>query len=371
MTNRMKALCGAVALLCAAAASTPVAAATPAYQLTDLGIAAGYTSSFAYGISDDGQQVAGWVATASGGTRAASWSAPGGLTLLGDATGATASRAFGINDAGQAVGETSFGSRREATLWTAALPAGLGTLSNAGSSVAFALNNAGTVVGWSDSTAGTRAFSWAGAGPMQSLGALPGGTQTRAYGINAAGQATGWGTSPDGDRGFVDDGGLVAIPTLQAGAGRTRAFGNANFNGWVTGDAQDPALGDVAFAWSPATGTFSLGLISGAARSFGADINSSGAAVGWADGLPTGEQAYLWTQATGMVALDSLLVGADGWRVQRARAISDNGRIVGHAVDAQGAVHAVLLTPVPEVSTWLMMGLGLVALAARRRRTAG
>ena len=365
MTSSLKALLGAAALLCAASVA---ASAAPAYRLVDLGVAAGYTSSFAYGISDDGQQVAGWVASASGGTQATSWSAGGGITLLGGASGATASRAFGINDAGQAVGEMSFGSRREGTLWTAAAPAGLGTLSNAGSSVAFGVNNAGTVVGWSDSSVGTRAFSWAGAGPMQSLGALPGGTQTRAYGINAAGQATGWGTSPAGDRGFVDDGGLVAIPTLQAGAGRTRAFGNANFNGWVTGDAQDPALGDVAFAWSPATGTISLGLINGAARSFGADINSAGTAVGWADGLPSGEQATLWTAATGLLAIDGLLVDANGWSVQRARAISDNGHIVGHAIDAQGVVHAVLLTPVPELSTWLMMGLGLAGLGAVRRR---
>lgn len=52
-----------------------------------------------------------------------------------------------------------------------------------------------------------------------------------------------------------------------------------------------------------------------------------------------------------MLALDDLLVGANGWSMQRARAINDSGMVVGNAMDANAVVHAVMLTPVPEPST--------------------
>ena len=350
-----------------AAGGALAAAAVPGYQLTDLGVVSGYENSFAYGMSDSGQQVAGWVDNGST-TQAFVWSAGAGMQLLGNAAGATASRGFSVNDQGMVVGETSFGAQREATAWTGATPSGLGTLSNAGSSVAFGVNNAGKIIGWSDSSDGTRAFAWETGSGMSSLGVLPGGTQTHAYNINASGQAVGWGTTPTGDRGFVASPAMIAIPTLSASGGRTRAYGNSNQNGWVVGDARDPALGDVAFIWSPGSGTVSLGLLAGAASSFGADVNSNGVAVGWVAGLPAGDQAYVWSAGAGMLALDDLLVSANGWSVQRARAINDSGMIVGNAIDANGVVHAVMLTPVPEPSTWALFGLGVFALAARRRQ---
>lgn len=358
---------GALAAALASAVTAGIAAPTK-YTLTDLGIAAGYDSSFAYALSDDGTQVAGWVATNSGLTRAARWSTAGGLELLGMTTGATGSRAFGINDAGLAVGEMSYGSLREATAWDAASVQGLGTLSGSGSSVAFGVSNGGKVAGWSDSDAGTRAFSWTSGAGIASLGTLPGGTQTRAYAINASGDVVGWGTTPAGDRGFIAVGDtLTPIDTLDpGGAGRTRAFGISD-NGWVTGDARDPVLGDVAFAWSAAGGTVSLGMLAGAAHSYGADINSAGTSVGWNDGLPQGEVAFLWSADSGMVAIDSLLVDASDWQVQRARAINDLGYIVGNAVDAAGNLHAVLLTPVPEPATMWLALAGIAALALTRR----
>lgn len=348
-------------------AGTALAAtAASGYQLTDLGVVAGYENSFAYGLSDSGRQVAGWVDNGST-TQAFVWSAATGMQLLGNSTGATASRGFAVNDQGMVVGETSFGPQREATAWTGSTPSGLGSLSNTGSSVAFGVNDAGKVVGWSDSTDGTRAFVWESGSGMGSLGVLPGGTQTRAYNINASGQAVGWGTTPTGDRGFAAAPAMSAIPTLSATGGRTRAYGNSNQNGWVTGDAQDPTLGDVAFIWSPVGGTVSLGRLTDTTRSFGADVNSDGVAVGWAEGLSGGDLAYVWSAGAGMLALDDLLVSANGWSMQRARAINDSGMIVGNAMDANGVVHAVMLTPVPEPSTWALFGLGVFALAARRK----
>lgn len=192
------------------------AAAAPGHQITDPGVVAGYENSFAYGLSDNGRQVAGWVDNGST-TQAFVWSAATGMQLLGNSTGATAARGFSVNDRGMVVGHTSFGTQREATVWAGSTPSGLGSSSNAGSRVAFGVDDAGKIVGWSD--------------------------------------------SPDG----------------------TCAYGYSNQNSWVTGDAQDPTLGDVAFIWSPVGGTVSLGRLSGATRGFGAEVNSDGAAVGWAE----------------------------------------------------------------------------------------
>ncbi len=367
--------------LALALALAPAQAAAPTYRLTDIGVAAGYSQSFAYALSDDGRWVAGWLQTASGGTtRAFRWSADGGIQVLAQDAGATASRGFGINNSGQVAGESSFsGGRRGATLWASdGTPAALGTLpAPAGatySSVAFGVANSGAVAGWSDSVDNTRAFGWTAAAGMASLGALPGGTQTRAYAIAADGRAVGWGTSPAGDRGFVSDGSgaLQVLPALSAAAGsRSRAFGLSNGNGWVTGDARDPALGDTAFVWSAASGMRALGKLPGASGSFGADVNSSANAVGWNEGGAAGEQGFVWTAADGMLALtDRLDSGATGWQVQRARAINDAGAIVANAVGADGLVHAVLLSPVPEPSTTALWaaaaGLALAWRQARR-----
>jgi hypothetical protein len=203
---------------------------------------------------------------------------------------------------------------------------------------------------------------------MASVGALSGGTQTRAYSIAANGGIVGWGTTPSGDRGFIAAPTPASVGALSADpASRTRAFGTSN-NGWVTGDASDPVTGNVAFLWSPSSTLMSLGKLPGATSSFGADVNGSGAVVGWNEGGATGEEAFLWTAEDGMVSFNSLLVGAAGWQVQRARSINDLGYVVANAVGAEGQVHAVLLTPVPEPGTWALMLTGLLLTPFMRKR---
>ena len=355
------------------------AASAQSYHLTDLGILDGYSASFGYGVSDSGGYVSGWL-EGSGGTRAFRWSSSSGIEVLPIGAGMTGSRAFGVNDRGVVAGESVLSaSQREATLWDPLSGRlGLGTLPNPSnpnrSSVAFGVNNAGLAVGWSDAEEGTRAFLWTTGGGMTSVGALPGGSQSRAYAVNAGGDIVGWGTSPAGDRGFIASPGIVPVGALSGAAGsRTRAFGVSN-NGWVTGDASDPGFGEVAFVWSAATSTISLGLLPGSLRSFGADVNSTGTVVGWNDGGSLGEEAFLWTAADGMLRLNELLVGVSGWDVQRVRSINDLGYIVGNAVGSDGIVHAVLLTPVPEPATWSLLVAGLLSTlraAARWRHREG
>jgi probable HAF family extracellular repeat protein len=290
--------------------------------------------------------------------------------------GASRSRGFGVNDGGVVAGESNLATDRVGTLWRPGdAPTAIGTLSGFGSSVAFGVSNSGVAVGWSDSSDGTRAYRWTQGGGMESLGTLPGGDQSRAYAINSANQVAGWGRSPDSDRGFIADPGLESIGALSMDpASWTRAFGISN-NGWLTGDASDPATGNVAFVWSSSMGLMSLGRLVGAARSFGADVNSAGVAVGWNDGLPEGEAAFLWTAADGMLDINALLVdAASGWLVQRARSINDLGYIVANAVNESGELRAVLLTPVtlavPEPGSLVVLIAGLLALALVQRRPA-
>ena len=354
--------------------SSPVTAAT-AYRLTDLGVMPGYSQSYSYALSDNGQFAVGWLDDGST-TRAFRWSASTGMELLSIDGGITASRAFGVNDSGVVAGESALSpTRREATLWSASgTRTGLGTLPNPNgqdfSSVAFGVNNAGTAAGWSDSTDSTRAFSWTAGGGMSSLGTLPGGTQTRAYSINADGDVAGWGTSPAGDRGFVGTPDLTSVGALSTDpTSRTRAYGISNRNGWIAGDARDPASGETAFIWSASSLLTSLGVLSGSERSFGADVNSDAMVVGWNEGGANGERAFLWTASEGMLDLNALVLDSSDWTIQRARSINDQGYVVANAINADGQVRAVLLTPVPEPATWALMFGGLLAVLCLRSRT--
>src|SRR5687768_9971129 len=69
------------------------------YQLRDLGVADGYTQSFSYGLSDNGDFVSGWLQAGTV-TRAFRWSSSSGMEVLALDPGMTSSRAFGVNDIG-------------------------------------------------------------------------------------------------------------------------------------------------------------------------------------------------------------------------------------------------------------------------------
>ena len=80
--------------------------------------------------------------------------------------------------------------------------------------------------------------------------------------------------------------------------------------------------------------------------------------------------AFLYDHSNGTVAnLNDLIDPASGWRLIEAEAINDSGQIVGYGVSPSGFGRPIL-TPIPEPSSIVLLGIGamsLLAYAWRRR----
>ena len=92
--------------------------------------------------------------------------------------------------------------------------------------------------------------------------------------------------------------------------------------------------------------------------------------VGQAEG-PDDREAFIWDQTHGMRSLEEVLTsqGVDltGWRLTAARAISADGRTIVGDGFGPGGVNAWLAV-LPEPGAAILIGVALLALAARARR---
>jgi uncharacterized membrane protein len=96
--------------------------------------------------------------------------------------------------------------------------------------------------------------------------------------------------------------------------------------------------------------------------------------VPWADIVAdeqSQERAFLWTVSRGLEDLNRVYASllTDGSVLEYARAISADGRyIVGYGWNATALrTEAFLLDTVPEPSSFVALGVGLFAIALRRR----
>jgi probable HAF family extracellular repeat protein len=235
-----------------------------------------------------------------------------------------------INDSGQVAGSCFIGSRELAVLFSGGKMINLGTLPGYPDlSRATAIDNNGRVVGYSVDENGLQTYSHAflySNGAMTDLGTIPGDIGSAALGINGSGQVVGTVTLPNWHRhAFMSTNGIMAdLGTLP---------------GYDWGSEADA-------------------------------INANGQVVGNSEGLNNQFHAFLYADGT-MKDLNNLIAPGSGWTLEYANAINDSGQIVGSMYNANGVEHAFLLTPIPEPSALVLLGIGAISLlgyAWRRQR---
>ena len=338
-------------------AVVPAQAATT-YSLTDLGaLSDGLSEGF--GINATGVV----VGDSPNGTPHTGFVYNGSLTPLGT-LGGDESLARSINSAGLIVGEsTDAAGNRYA--FTATTPTTLTPLNPWGGtfSTAWRVNGSYIVGQAENATAQLRAFRSNGAATLD-LGTL-GGDTSIGYGVNAAGQVVGQADTAAGiGHAFYHAGGatdtpvdLGALSTDATAASAAYAINNArSIVGWThTGSETTFNLERHAFFKADGGLMQDLGAL-GFGDSVAYDINNQGQIVGAAGAAAVG---FLYdTNTLQMVDLNTLVGNPQGWSITSARAINDSGWIVASASNGV-ETHAVLLTPVPEPSTWALLTLGV------------
>ncbi len=364
------------------------AGAAPVYSLIDLGeLPGGSNYSAAYGISANGLYVTGDSSMTSNG-RAFRWDNGTGMSDLGGFPGYNSdSIGRGVNSAGQVVG----GSLHDLNRIQAFLLEG-GTMTQlpglpdfTRESTATGINDFGQISGYATDGFSDRAVRWTEEDGAQNLGGILATVYSRGYAINDAGQVVGYYNDGSGDRAFLwhPVTGMLDLGAVSGGDDFSQAYGISNTNvdsldalypGSVVGMEDN-----IAFLWTPTGGMISLGSIPGGRdwESAGFGVNIYGQVVGYSDEGPGDDRAFLWQSDLGMLDLTTLLdASGAGWQLTSARAINDNGWIVGSGFNsAENAEHAYLLIPVaavPEPSSLLLFSLGSIIAAGwnlRRRQS--
>lgn len=304
---------------------------TPSGGISALaGVSGDYRSTYARAVSADGGTVVGEAYRINSGYRLPySWTAAGGMVLLDELPGGDlSSSASDVSADGQVVVGHSAG---KPVVWTGGgSPVFVGSLYGLEGGYAQAVSNDGTViVGASHAGDGHyEPFLWTAATGMVGLGFLPG----------------------------HDDGRVGDL----SGDGRAVVGQSAN----------------KAFLWTAGTGVVDISAGSGAISSDAYAVSGDGSVVvGRAYWESNNPRPFIWDEAGGLRDLQDVLVtdyGLDlsGWTLISADGISDDGlTIVGFGRNPAGTTEGFVAV-VPEPASALLVVVGAVGLAARRRRAA-
>lgn len=343
----------------------------PQYSVIDLGTLGGDHSA-ATALNNSGQ-VTGWSEVVPGNTGVvhAFIYSNGVMQDLGTLPGCTSSKGFGINSSGAVAGSSYQPQSSHAFVYSNGSMKDLGTLPGGSTSFGSAINDAGQVCGSSDftrpttSTIGNDAFLYSD-GQIHDLGTLdpatpPRGGSSEAFGINKTGDVAGFSYTATGEfHAFLYSGGSMQdLGTWSTSQGR-----DVNDSGSVTGfwDAfPDSSNGFTsprhAFIWNGVI--TDLGALTPKGSSFGYAINNAGHVVGNSDASDNKVVGFLFAPTVGsgpMYNLNDLVPASSGFvninfSDETRKAINDAGQIAAIGLRVDGAMHAVLLTPVTGTAT--------------------
>jgi uncharacterized membrane protein len=347
-------------------------------------------ASGAMGVSPDGSVIVGQTNSATDFTvEAFRWTSSGGMAGLGLGAG-NATQAYGVSSFGSVVvGDIVLDDGSQAFRWTQdSGVVTLGDLPGGGSSsLARAVSADGsTIVGQGASESGLEAFKWTAGGGMTGLGDLPGGSFfSFAYDASADGAVIVGESDSTESTCFAcaeavvwtADGDMIGLGDLPGGVFRSSARGVSADGQFVVGQGFGESGGE-AFIWTQDTGMSGLGSSTDAfTESIALDVSADGSVVVGFGATDTGQAAFIWDATSGMRVLQEVLTAdfgldLDGWRLQTATAISDDGRVItGIGINPSGATEA-WIAQVPEPSIALLLSVALLALSRRykkRRRT--
>lgn len=296
--------------------------------------------------------------------------------------GATSSDAWDVNNAGQVVGSYSSAAFTyyRGYVWSGGTFTTLTGPAGALSTSALGVSDTGTVVGAYYDTqviddtgalvlGNSHGFIYEG-GTYTALN-VAGAQATELRGVSPDGRfITGYATLDDSTwRGFVLDRSTSGVTWLGSTVpGAFTIVQGVNNLGQVVGDERVPAgTGPVtrtSFIYDIGSGVRTDQNLPGATRTAYRDINDAGQIAGF---LVAGgaSQGFVGTPAS----FQSFAYGAQNDTILEG--INNAGWLVGrYVVDADGNTQALLLTPVPEPSVWLLSlaGFGVVGWQVRRRR---
>ncbi len=351
------------------------------YTVTDLGALPGFNYySQATSINNNGQVVGTSMRSSDHASHAFLWQRDTGLQDLGTLGGTSAdTKAMDINNCGQIVGYSQsgvvsqndpHGHHVHAFFWQNG--SGMHDILNDDGyqSQASAINDNGQVTGVyrADDCDGDpsdpHAFLWQNGGTPQIFAPL-----FQPTGINNAGQVVGSIAHAGQNGAFIwqNSTGLQNIGILPGDTyiSTTRI----NDKGQVVGYSSTATGLYHSFLWQQDSGMQDLGSLGsgGGYMDIASDINNKEQVVG-----SSYHRAFLWQSGAGMVDLNTLIDPSSGLTLSWATGINDNGWIVGSGVNSSGQYSAFLLTPTPEPSTLMLIGIAAVSLTghARRRRRA-
>jgi probable HAF family extracellular repeat protein len=113
-------------------------------------------------------------------------------------------------------------------------------------------------------------------------------------------------------------------------------------------------------------------LAGGLFSSYATGVSADGSVVVGAGNTASGNQAFTWDSVNGMQRLADVLTGLGldltGWTLSEASAVSADGLTIVGIGSSPSSGNEAWIAHIPEPATGSLLGLGLVGLAALRRR---